>query len=102
MEYLRYKEPAAMYQEETTYVKGALVLHMIRHFLGEADFDRMIAAYLQKHEYSNVDSADLKEAIERAAGRNLTGSSKTGSSAAAGTPGSRCPTNGRPSGNRST
>ncbi len=73
MEYLRYKDPAAMYQEETTYVKGALVLHMIRHFLGEADFDRMIAAYLAKHEYSNVDSADLKEAIERAAGRNLTG-----------------------------
>ena len=47
MEYLRWKDPAAMYQEETTYVKGALVLHMIRHFLGEADFDRMIAAYLQ-------------------------------------------------------
>jgi aminopeptidase N len=71
MEYLRYKEPGAMYNEETTYVKGALVLHMIRHFLGEADFDRMIAAYLAKHEYSNVDSADLMEAIERAAGRNL-------------------------------
>ncbi len=71
MEYLRYKEPGAMYQQETTYVKGALVLHMIRHFLGEGDFDRMIAAYLAKHEYSNVDSADLKEAIERASGRNL-------------------------------
>ncbi len=61
-----------MYQEQTTYVKGSLVLHMIRHFLGEADFDRMIAAYLKKHEFSSVDSADLKEAIERAAGRNLT------------------------------
>ncbi len=72
MEYLRYKDPGAMYQEQTTYVKGSLVLHMIRHFLGEADFDRMIAAYLKKHEFSNVDSADLKEAIERAAGRNLT------------------------------
>ena len=71
MEYLRYKEPGAMYQQETTYVKGALVLHMIRHFLGDADFDRMIAAYLAKHQYSNVDSADLREAIERAAGRNL-------------------------------
>jgi aminopeptidase N len=71
MEYLRYKEPGAMYQQETTYVKGALVLHMIRHFLGDADFDRMIAAYLAKHQYSNVDSADLKEAVERAAGRNL-------------------------------
>ncbi|MFY9550112.1 MAG: M1 family metallopeptidase, partial [Thermoanaerobaculia bacterium] len=71
MEYLRYKEPSAMYQEETTYVKGALVLHMVRHFLGEGEFDRMIAAYLKKHEYSNVDSADLQEAIERAAGRNF-------------------------------
>ena len=71
MEYLRYKDPGSMYQQETTYVKGSLVLHMIRHFLGDADFDRMIAAYLAKHEYSNVDSADLKEAIERAAGRNL-------------------------------
>ncbi len=71
MEYLRYKDPGAMYQQNTTYVKGALVLHMIRHFLGEADFDRMIAAYLKQHEFSNVDSADLKEAIERAAGRNL-------------------------------
>jgi len=71
MEYLRYKEPGAMYQQDTTYVKGSLVLHMIRHFLGEADFDRMIAAYLKKHEFSNVDSADLKEAIDRAAGRNL-------------------------------
>src|SRR4029450_5666688 len=57
--------------QETTYVKGALVLHMIRHFLGEADFDRMIAAYLAKHADSNVDPGDLKEAIERAAGRNL-------------------------------
>jgi aminopeptidase N len=71
MEFLRWKDPAAMYQQETTYVKGSLVLHMIRHFLGEADFDRMIAAYLKRNEYSNVDSADLLEAIERTAGRNL-------------------------------
>jgi len=71
MEYLRWKEPAAMYQQETTYVKGSLVLHMIRHILGDADFDRMIAAYLKRNEYSNVDSADLLEAIERASGINL-------------------------------
>jgi len=71
MEYLHYKEPAAMYQEETTYVKGSLVLHMIRHFLGAAEFDRMIAAYLKKNEFSSVESADLAEAIEQAAGRNL-------------------------------
>jgi aminopeptidase N len=71
MEYLHYKEPAAMYQEETTYVKGSLVLHMIRHFLGAAEFDRMISAYLKKHEFGSVESTDLAEAIELAAGRNL-------------------------------
>jgi aminopeptidase N len=71
MEYLRYKEPAAMYQTETTYVKGSLVLHMLRHFLGDADFYRMIGDYLRKHEFSNVDSADLREAIERSCGRNV-------------------------------
>jgi aminopeptidase N len=71
MEYRRYKEPTAMYQQETTYVKGSLVLHMIRHFMGEADFDRMIGDYLRRHELSTVESADLAEAIELASGRNF-------------------------------
>ncbi len=71
MEYLRYTEPAAMYQQETTYVKGSLVLHMVRHFMGDADFYRMIAEYLRRHELSSVESSDLAEAIELSAGRNF-------------------------------
>ena len=71
MEYLRYTEPTAMYQTETTYVKGSLVLHMIRHFLGDDDFYRMISGYLASHQFSSVESADLSEAIELAAGRNF-------------------------------
>jgi aminopeptidase N len=71
MEYLKYTEPAAMYQQETTYVKGSLVLHMIRHFLGDEAFYRMIARYLERRQFSSVESADLAEAVELAAGRNF-------------------------------
>ena len=71
MEYLRYREPTAMYQTESTYVKGSLVLHMVRHFMGDADFYRMIADYLRRHELSSVESADLAEAIELASRTQL-------------------------------
>src|SRR5689334_16616339 len=71
MEYLKYTEPGAMYQQDLTYVKGSLVLHMLRHFMGDADFYRMIGEYLRRHELGSVESADLYEAIELAAGRNF-------------------------------
>lgn len=71
MEYLRYTEPTAMYQTESTYVKGSLVLHMVRHFMGDPDFYAMIGEYLRRHQLSSVESADLAEAIELAAGRNF-------------------------------
>ena len=47
MEYLRYAAPGDMYQEETTYLKGSLVLHMLRHFVGDADFFRTLGDYLR-------------------------------------------------------
>ncbi|MGE5277614.1 MAG: M1 family aminopeptidase [Acidobacteriota bacterium] len=71
MEYFRWKEPAQNYQQELTYIKGSLVLHMLRHFLGDEAFYGALSWYLKKHEFSNVDSNDLREAIERAAGRNV-------------------------------
>jgi len=71
MEFLRYTEPGAMYQTESTYVKGSLVLHMVRHFMGDPDFYAMIGGYLRRNQFSSVESADLAEAIELAAGRNF-------------------------------
>jgi aminopeptidase N len=44
---------------------------MLRHFMGDADFYRMIGEYLRRHELGSVESADLYEAIELAAGRNF-------------------------------
>ena len=38
LEYYRYDASDDMYTEEITYLKGALVLHMLRHFLGDEAF----------------------------------------------------------------
>jgi len=71
LEYLRYAAPGDMYQEETTYLKGSLVLHMLRHMVGDADFFRTLGDYLRANAFGNVDSADLKEAFQRSTGRNV-------------------------------
>ncbi len=60
-----------MYQEETTYLKGAIVLHMLRHIVGDADFFRGISLYLKRHAFGAVESVDLEAALREASGRNL-------------------------------
>jgi len=72
LEYLKYAAPDDMYQTETTYLKGALVLHMLRHVVGDRDFYRTLAAYLQRHAFGNVESVDLLQAFRDTTGRNLT------------------------------
>ena len=71
LEYFRYESSEAMYQEETTYLKGALVLHLLRHLLGDDAFFRGIADYLKRHAFDNVEARDLQVALEAASGRNL-------------------------------
>jgi aminopeptidase N len=71
MEYLRYTDPKAIYQSETTYIKGSLVLHMLQHFLGDRDFFRGVHDYLSEHAFGTADSADLEESLLRSTGRNL-------------------------------
>jgi len=71
LEYLRYDAPDAPYQEETTYVKGSLVLHLLRHLLGDEAFFRGVADYLGRHAFASVEARDLQSALEGASGRNL-------------------------------
>jgi len=72
LEFFRYKSRDDMFQTETTYLKGSLVLHMLRRIVGEADFSRALADYLDRHEFGSVDSEDLKEAFQKSCGKNLT------------------------------
>ncbi|MFQ5606070.1 MAG: M1 family aminopeptidase, partial [bacterium] len=71
LEYPYFEKPDDMYNEEHTYLKGAIVLHLLRNILGDEAFFRGLSHYLHKFEFSNVESSDLKSAIEEATGQNL-------------------------------
>jgi aminopeptidase N len=53
------------------YGKAALVLHMLRLELGDADYFRGVRHFLEKHRGRNVVAADVAAAFEEATGRNL-------------------------------
>ncbi len=71
LQFFRYQSSGDMYQQDTTYIKGALVLQSLRHLMGDDDFFRGIGDYLKRNEFSEVEAADLQSALERASGRNL-------------------------------
>jgi len=53
------------------YNKGAWVLHMLRHQLGDATFRRGIKAYLERYRTREVVTADLMRTLEEVSGRSL-------------------------------
>lgn len=53
------------------YQKGAWVLHMLRGILGDNVFMRGIRAYYNAHKEGNATTEDLREAMEKASGRDL-------------------------------
>ena len=53
------------------YQKGAWVLHMLRHQLGEAAFRRGIRTYLERYRTREVITADLERTLEEVTGRSL-------------------------------
>ncbi len=56
-----------------TYQKGAAVLRMIEHWVGEDAFQRGVHAYLQSHAFGNATADDLLAAVDAAApGKNAT------------------------------
>ena len=53
------------------YNKGAWVLHMLRHQIGEAAFKRAIHAYISRYREREVITADLERTFEDVTGRSL-------------------------------
>lgn len=71
LEYAYYDTVSDMYTTQITYLKGALVLHMLRNILGDEEFFHAMSYFLHKHEFTSVVSSDFKTAIEEAVGKNL-------------------------------
>ena len=53
------------------YSRGADVLHMLRHVLGDSLFFRALHHYIGKNKFAPVETNDLKNAIEESTGQNL-------------------------------
>jgi len=57
--------------DEHIYAKGGAVLNMIRKYLGDDLWWKAMQHYLRKHQFKNVETNDLKIAIEEATGINM-------------------------------
>ena len=53
------------------YAKGSRLMHMLRRWLGDADFAKGLHAYFEKHQYSNTIGSDLWDALGQASGRDV-------------------------------
>jgi aminopeptidase N len=54
-----------------SYQKGAWVLHMLRGQLGDAAFQQGIRSFYARHVHGNAVTADLRQALEQASGKDL-------------------------------
>jgi len=64
-------DPIEVFFSGHIYPKGATVLQMLRHQLGDSVFWSAIHRYTISHMYANVVTADLEDAFEQTTGRNF-------------------------------
>ncbi len=55
----------------TVYNKGAWVLHMLRHEVGDSAFFKILRNYYQKYKYKNASTSDFENECEEVSGKNL-------------------------------
>ena len=55
----------------TTYNKGGAVLHTLREEIGDRAFWKGVNDYLNRYKFANVESTDLRAAMEAASGKKL-------------------------------
>jgi aminopeptidase N len=57
--------------DETTYKKGAYVIHMLRETVGDELFWKSLNVYLNEFKYRNAETRDLQRVFERVTGQQL-------------------------------
>ena len=65
------KDPFELFFSGHIYPKGALVMQMLRHQLGDQLFWKAMNHYTTAHSYGNVTSEDLRTAFEQTTGRSF-------------------------------
>jgi aminopeptidase N len=65
-----YTSPDSMF-DGRSYPKGAWIVHMLRHRLGDEAFWKGIKRYATENQFHSVESCDLRRSLERTTGRDL-------------------------------
>ena len=60
-----------LFDSAIVYAKGSRLMHMLRRWLGDADFAKGLRAYFEKHQYGNTIGRDLWNALAQASGRDV-------------------------------
>src|SRR5207245_11597726 len=69
---LRAGDTSALFDNASvTYHKGAAVIHTLREQVGTEAFWKAINIYLNRHKFANVESTDLKKAMEETSAKDL-------------------------------
>ena len=55
----------------TVYNKGAWVLHMLRHQVGDSTFFKILRSYFSEYKYKSASTEDFKKVCEKISGENL-------------------------------
>jgi len=66
----RYEDSGDMF-DSRAYPKGAFVLHMLRHRLGDAKFWAGVKSYLTRFAHTPVETSDFRRSLEIESGRSL-------------------------------
>ncbi|HTG51117.1 MAG TPA: M1 family aminopeptidase, partial [Gemmatimonadales bacterium] len=67
----RRRTPLAAYNSSVVYPKGALVMEMLKQYLGPQRFWKAINRYLTRHAYGSATTDDLRQAVLDATGESL-------------------------------
>jgi aminopeptidase N len=63
--------PGSNLFNSTVYDKGAWVLHMLRHDVGDSVFFKILRTYYNQYKYKNASTEDFKNVCENVSGKNL-------------------------------
>lgn len=64
-------EISTLFDSAIVYAKGARLLRMLQHYVGDAAFRQGLGQYFKRHAYQNTEADDLWQAIEEASGKNI-------------------------------
>jgi Aminopeptidase N len=81
MQNMDYAYTGSIYRQDTTdvwgifdyivYGKGAWVLHMLRHIVGDDNFFEALASYRQQYQFSHAVTEDFQDVVESVSGMDL-------------------------------